>query len=117
MKELGAVPDYDEIFTCVDQIGDSSELAVGGNRGSVLLLDSRHFPATKDVQQLKPVQGRNNKAVMRKFMASDGGVKSVCGFESFGETPELISTCGGDRKLRIYEKSTGKMSHLVYWKG
>lgn len=116
VKELGAVPDIDEIFTCVDQIGDSHELTVGGNRGSTLLLDSRHFPSTKDVQILKPVQGRNNKSVIHKFKASDGGVRSICSFDGHGETPELIATCGGDRKLRIYEKNGGKMSHLVYLK-
>ena len=115
VKELGAVPDYDEIFTCIDE-NQKNEIMVGGNRGSTLLLDSRHFPQTKSVQQLKPVQGRNNKSVVRKFKASDGGVRSISGFESFGETPELIATCGGDRKLRIYEKDTGNMSHLVYLK-
>ena len=46
VKELGAVPDYDEIFTCIDE-NQKNEIMVGGNRGSTLLLDSRQFPQTK----------------------------------------------------------------------
>merc|ERR1712071_103876 len=78
------------------------------------LLDSREFPTTKSVQSLKPKEGRNSKAVVHKFRPSDGGVASITTMVAAGETPDLVATCGADRKLRIYEKGNGKMSHGIF---
>jgi len=85
VKELGAVKDLDEIFTCITNV-DEHQLAVAGNRGSALVLDARHIPTVKSVQHLKPIAGRNAKSVLHKLKPSDGGNRSISCMPAHGET-------------------------------
>lgn len=136
--ELGAVKDTDEIVTCIDQSRDNYDyLGIGGNRGSVLILDQRKISTLSMVEKTKPVKCRNSEAIVRALKPSDGGINSVKfgNIRKFIETPKIeksystgatieqyqgyegfIAACGNDRKLRVNEVSNGKEVNLIYLK-
>ena len=114
---MRASPDSEEYFTCLAQYNLKPHLlTAGGNKGSIALLDARNFPTTKSVQSLKPKSGRNAKSIVLKYTSADGGISSIDTCNPVGKTPGLMACTGIDRKLRVFELETGKMSHSVYLK-
>ena len=109
--------DCDEVFTSISQSKTSPNLMLaGGNRGTIVTLDNRFFPDSYDVMLKTPKRGRNSKSIVYVYKSADGGLNSVNLTDSVGQTPSMVSTCGNDRKLRVYDLNKRGLLYSIYLK-
>ena len=61
-------------------------------------------------------QPRNSKSIVYVYKSADGGLNSVNLTDSVGQTPSMVSTCGNDRKLRVYDLNKRGLLYSIYLK-
>ena len=120
---LGKSKVKEESFNCLSQSrANPNLLAVAGGKGTTLLLDTRMFPVVDTgpgavyPKLTDQAFGCDDKPVVKVYASANTSLSSVYFADATTTTPAGIATCGNDKKLRIYDVNTGKITCDMFLK-